>query len=226
MKKSLILSVILLLLCGFAFARIKSNGKAARQLLEDAATAMGGLEKLRALKGLQLEAIGHWNLLEQSERPEGPWLVTYDQITELRDLENNRIRQTSKARRPDSSAWGNDFNLIVVDGVAMGETDGRQFPTSMAQVQDAEEWLALSPERVLLTALNASDLRSLPDTILQNVPHHVVAFTWKDAPVRLFLNANTSLPTAIELARPLPYDMFWSVWGNFTSRTYFSFWTL
>jgi hypothetical protein len=226
MKKRIILPIILLLICSFVFASNKPNGKEARNMLDAAATAMGGLEKLRALKGLQLEAIGHWNLLEQSERPEGPWLVTYDQITEWRDLDHSRVRQTSKARRPDSPEWSNNFNLIVADGVAMGETDGRQFPASMAQVQDAEEWLALSPERVLLTALNASDLHSEPDTILQNVPHHVVTFTWKDAPVRLFLNTNTSLPTAVELIRPLPYDMFWSVWGNFTSRTYFSFWTL
>src|SRR5215813_4219006 len=121
MKKRLILPIILLLVCSSAVASNKPNGKDARNLLVAAAAAMGGMEKLRALKGLQLEAIGHWNLLEQSERPEGPWLVTYDQVTELRDLENNRIRQTSKTRRPDSSDWSSDFNLVVADGVAMAE---------------------------------------------------------------------------------------------------------
>ena len=226
MKKIPILPIIILLICGSAFAGYKPNGKVARNLLGAAATAMGGLEKLRALKSLQLEAIGHWNLLEQSERPEGPWLVTYDQVTEWRDYEHNRLRQTSKTRRPDSPEWSSDFNLIVADSVAMAESEGRKFPFTMAQVQDAEEWLAFSPERVLLTALNASDLHSESDTFIQNVPHRVVAFTWKDAPVRLYLNANTSLPTAIELVRSHPYDMFWSVWGNFVSRTYFSFWTL
>ena len=57
----------------------------------------------------------------------------------------------------------------------------------------------LSPERVLFTAAAAPDLHLAPDTVLQAVPHHVVAFTWRRWPVRLFLNAYTGLPTGREI---------------------------
>ncbi len=62
--------------------------------------------------------------------------------------------------------------------------------------------------------------------MVQDVPHHCVAFTWNGAPVRVFLNANTGLPTAVDVTRAMPGDFFWGIWGDFTTRTYYSFWTL
>ena len=44
----------------------------AADLLRSALAAMGGEEKIRALKTLHITMMGHRNLLEQSERPEGP----------------------------------------------------------------------------------------------------------------------------------------------------------
>jgi hypothetical protein len=227
MKKNGISILALLMLLAspaLAFAT-PSRQEEARKFVVAAATAMGGIDKLQALKSLQFQALGHWNMLEQSERPEGPWLVAYDKIQEWRDLEKQRIRQIAEGNSP-ASPQANKTTLVVADGVAALDFNGKMGPFTMAQVQDAQEWLALGPERVLLTALAAKDLRSERDTIVQGVPHHVVSFTWLDAPVRLYLNTHTSLPTIVELVRAHPFDTFWSVWGDFTSRTYFSFWTL
>ena len=43
--------------------------------------------------------------------------------------------------------------------------------------------------------------------------------------MRVFLNANTHLPTAVERVREQPWNQ-WLVWGDVTMRTLFSFWTL
>src|SRR5262249_41596019 len=94
------------------------------------------------------------------------------------------------------------------------------------QVLEAEEALALGPERVLLNALAASDLHGEPDTTLQGQPTAVVSFTWQGAPVRIYLNSYTHLPTAVEVVRANPYDIVWSVWGDVATRTYYSIWTL
>jgi len=53
-----------------------------------------------------------------------------------------------------------------------------------------------------------------------------VAFTWKAAPVRLFLNRYTLLPTTVEWKSAYPSDMFWSAWGDVTTRVYYSLWWL
>lgn len=202
-----------------------SSAPDAKQLIEAAATAMGGLEKLAAIRAVKFSADGHQNLLEQSERPEGPWIVSYDAVTELRDFENNRFRQEKEDKSAAIGAAGKSV-VVVAGGIAAMERAGRQFPGGTAQVFETEASLALSPERLPATALAAGDLHGEADVVLQGVPHHVVGFTWRGAPVRVFLNAHTSLPTAVEIVRANPYDFFWGVWGDFSSRTSFSFWSL
>jgi hypothetical protein len=54
----------------------------------------------------------------------------------------------------------------------------------------------------------------------------VVDFTWKNVPVRVFLNSYTALPTAVEWKSAYPYNLFWSTWGDVTTRLYYSFWWL
>jgi hypothetical protein len=54
----------------------------------------------------------------------------------------------------------------------------------------------------------------------------VVRWTGAGARFKLFVNAYTSLPTAVEVERAFPYSAFWSVWGDVTCRVYFSNWEL
>jgi hypothetical protein len=115
---------------------------------------------------------------------------------------------------------------IVAGGIASLDVDGQPSPASPDQIQEAEEALDLGPEQMLLTALAATDLRSEADTIMQSIPHHVVRFTWKGKPVRVFLNEYTSLPTAVEWTSAYPDNMFWSTWGDVITRVYYSAWWL
>ncbi|HEV7902390.1 MAG TPA: hypothetical protein VGO96_01010, partial [Pyrinomonadaceae bacterium] len=85
--------------------------------------------------------------------------------------------------------------------------------------------MALGPERVLLSALDAPDLRADGETVLQGTPQRVLKFTWRDKPVTLFLNAHSHLPTAGETLSAHPYEL-WSVWGDVRTRVYYSYWTL
>jgi hypothetical protein len=199
-----------------------SSDDKAKLWLQSALEAMGGGERLRAIKSVSLKGNGHTNLLEQSERPEGPWIVSYEEINELRDLEGRRLRQTIITR---GAAAGPEITSINSEGKATSFIAGAQ-PAPFRSAPASDEWLALSPERVLLTALAAPDLHTESDTMMQGSPHHSVAFSWQNEPVRILLNANTSLPTMIESVRTYPYDSFWGVWGDVRTRTYLSLWTL
>lgn len=169
--------------------------------------------------------MGHTYFVEQSERPEGPWIVDYQQISELRDYSGKRLRRTTAERNIQAADWTKTPTLIVSNGVAAMQSD-RVFAGSNTQVKEAEESLALSPERVLLTALEAKDLYPEGDTFLQGTAQHVVAFKWLDATVRLYLSAFTSMPTAIEVVRAYPGSTFWTIWGEVKTRTYLSLWEL
>lgn len=180
--------------------------------------AVGGEARLRALRTLHVEAAGYRNALEQSERPEGPWVVEEIRYVEDRDVAGAKLRRTTSSRMA-TYEWAQ--TLVVSDGVVAVESADRQAPFAPG----ADEWLALGPERVLLTALDAPDLAAAPDAELQSVPHHVLTFTWKSAPVRLFLNASSDLPTAVEITRPTAYD-YLGIWGDVTTTVLYSAWQL
>lgn len=185
---------------------------------------MGGEEKIRNLSTFHFEAFSIRNELEESERPEGPYILENDQIEEWRDLAHGNWKSTIKMHGPMQPEFVT--SAIVSNGAASRSFDGQPGPASGEQLQQAEEDLALSPERVLLTALNSADLRRLPDLTLQSVLHQAVQFTWQRSPVRIYLNADTHLPTAVEWETAYPFGIFWSIWGDVTTRVYYSLWWL
>jgi len=196
----------------------------ARTWVNSALEVMGGKARLSALKSLKIEGLGYRNHLADSEHPEGPWVPDFMQITELRDLEGRRLHRVSTIQFP-----GNDLGtttLINAGGVGLtvSALNGNAFPARTAPTQD--QWIVQSPERALLAAFEAPDLRAESDTVTQSVPHHVVAFTWEKMPVRIFINSYNSLPTAVEIVRDYPYDIGSGAWGDVTTRVVFSNWDL
>ena len=197
----------------------------ARRYLGEAIKQMGGDSSLRALKRIRFEAIGHREMIEQSERPEGPYVVEYDhRILQWRDLQNVRWRQAMDMNSGPS--FNTTIDTVVSDGFAKKSFAGQVRGGSPDDLQAAQETLELGPERGLYTALAADDVRLEADEMLQGVPHHVVAFTWRDLPVRLHLNSYTALPTEVEWQSAYPWNTFWSAWGDVTTRLYYSLWWL
>jgi glyoxylase-like metal-dependent hydrolase (beta-lactamase superfamily II) len=202
-----------------------AQNEKAREMVRAALTAMGGEEKIRQLSSVTLEGIGHQFAVEQSERPEGPFILAYKQVKEIRDLANQRLRQTTEIKQTQVPNWSGS-DLIVADGAAAFERNGRVFPGNIVAINNAEKQFALAPERIFLTALEAKDLRVEKDVLMQSINQHVIKFTWKNIPVTIYLNANTNLPTAVETLSASPYEHFWSIWGDFTTRTFYTYWTL
>jgi len=198
--------------------------QSAADLLHSALGAMGGEEKIRNLAGLHVEASVVRNELEESERPEGPFILENDQVEEWRDLAHGSWKSTTKIHGPFQPEFVT--TVVVSEGAASRTFDGQPVPASGEQLQQAAEVLALSPERVLISALNTSGLQRLPDRTLQGVPHHAVQFPWSGSPVRIFLNSETHLPTAVEWETAYPFGIFWSIWGDVTTRVYYSLWWL
>ncbi len=104
----------------------------AADLLHDALTAMGGEQRIRDLKAIHFTAVGHRNLLEQSERPEGPYIVDYAHIDEWRDLEHGRWKQETKTQNVLEESVR---TVIVSDGAAVQKLGTREMPASGEELQ-------------------------------------------------------------------------------------------
>lgn len=193
-------------------------------MIESSLNAMGGEAKLPPSKACASWRQGYLNLIEQSERPEGPYIPALEHTTELWDLSGQRY--SSETASSITSDFDNSSKIIVAKGVAGRGVGQEMGPGSRAEIQQMEEWIELSPFRVLLNATDSTDLHTEGETVAQGVTNHFVAFTWRSHPVRLLLNQHTSLPTLIEFVNAYPYDVYWNVWGDVTTKVYLSFWEL
>jgi hypothetical protein len=147
--------LVLMMVLELVLGAVGATDPRARALVADAARAMGGEERLRVLHALEIKGIGHRYMLEQSERPEGPWLMDYFQVVEKRDLAESRIRRDTSSRGCDSTeCWkSGDWSvstLVVADHVAALFKDGKASPGRAGVVQTAEESLILGPDQAVL----------------------------------------------------------------------------
>lgn len=208
----------------------------ARRDLQAAMSAMGGEQVLASVRRLELRAVGHRNMLEQSLRPKGPWWQDYFQVDEIRAFSDHSERVTEQHRGYSSSHWwlqkdgwdgGPNYpTYLVSDDVVATDEHGHYAPFANYYLQDAQEDLAFDPVRLLQTALGAPDLHTEPDVLLHGFRHNVVAFTWKSYPVRVYLSGYSHLPEAVQWTAPRPYDVFWGVWGDVTTRVVYGMWAL
>ena len=83
-------------------------------------------------------------------------------------------------------------------------------------------WQTDEPIAALLLAEHADDLKQEKDTSLHGIPQRLVSFHQGKSPVRIYLDAQTNLPSAIETTRSwhraTSGDLAWNAWGDITDR--------
>jgi hypothetical protein len=226
MRKTFSLGLLLCAVTGSLTGQAISSSPAKSYVLR-AAEAMGGLDLLRGVKSLRIDYRGHSYMLDESERPAGPWIVTYENDIELRDYENASVRR-EKEHWQIGGSEADKSTLTVAEGFAQATNGDKLSPASiyLGEPDDSLESLTFAPERILLHALEAVDLVSQPHATLQGEPYHVVSFTVRNMPTRLYLNSYTGLPGVVEWTSSYPHSMFWRVWGDVSNRSVFSLYTL
>ncbi|MBN8734977.1 MAG: MBL fold metallo-hydrolase [Xanthomonadales bacterium] len=199
----------------------------ARQCLELALAAMGGERKLAAITNVQLDIAEHRELAEQSYQ-QAPFLTTYSRVRRSVDYKLGRVAETGQNLWPESDFGSkpaeSDYTFVASATGAVVRGGKGDTPGSLSMIDAAREVLALSPERLLLTAAATSDLHYLPAQTLRSTAHAVVAFQWRGNPVEVLLNRYTHLPDAMQTTRS--FDDFWYAWGDVGQRVYFSNWKL
>jgi hypothetical protein len=179
----------------------------AQQCVGLAMAAMGGRERLAAIASAQFDVAQHIALTEQSYR-QAPFITAYERDQVTLDLAGKRQRIEGKLIWPESNPG----------------THEAERPVNVISVP-SQERLELGPERLLLTAAQASDLHYAPDETLRSTAHSVVAFAWNGTTVKVLLNATNHLPDAMEAIQVFGGD-FWFAWGDVAQRVYYDNWTL
>lgn len=215
---------LVLAVAGPVEARGHLPAPSAAAILQQAVDAQGGDMALRAVSTLSFTAQGYRNMLEQSERPEGPYIVEYESVTEFHDQVGGRFRSLVESTVPPTFAY---TQTIVADAdAAMRLVNTTPIAGDANMVAASHEALALAPERLLLTARAARDAALAAPVMMHGILHDVVTFSVDGAPARLFVNRYTHLPTALDYAGPLARTGYWQRLGDVTMRTIFSGWAL
>lgn len=91
-------------------------------------------------------------------------------------------------------------------------------------------WETEDPLRALRLASAAPDLSTEPDELLHGAQQHVVAFHNGSVPVRIFIDAQTGLPSATEakvtLSNGATGTVAWNAWGDVLERSEFMLYDL
>jgi hypothetical protein len=195
----------------------------AHACLDIAIEAMGGSEKLEAIKTEDLDVIGHTELMEQSYR-QAPFITSYTRDRLTVDFAGQRVVRKQNSVWPESDLKQADSKstLIVTPAGGVSRSGNEDTPADAASLNVAREALALGPEKILLTARVAQDLHYDPSETLRATEHTALAFTWKGIPVRVILNRFNHLPDAVETTQE--FADFWFYWGDVKQRVYFDNW--
>jgi hypothetical protein len=194
-----------------------------RQCVALALSAMGGRERIEAVKALELEGVQHTLLVEQSYRQE-PFITAYARTQEKIDLAAERMLIQTHLTWPESDPGQSESDSTLIVGPEGGvyRSAKSDTPASRADIEAARYALALGPMRLLLTASGAADLRFDTAQRVRSTLHPVVAFTWQGRVVRVLINPFNHLPDAIETVAVF-YD-HWYQWGDVHQRIYWDNW--
>ncbi|HEY2464067.1 MAG TPA: MBL fold metallo-hydrolase [Steroidobacteraceae bacterium] len=185
--------------------------------------AMGGRERIEAVKGLSLEGVQHTLLVEQSYRQE-PFITAYARTQEKIDFTGQRILVQTHLTWPESDPGQAETDNTLVVGPEGGvyRAEKSDSPASRADIEAARYALALGPMRLLLVADGAADLHFETAQRVRSTLHPVLGFQWQGRAMRVLINPFNHLPDAVESVAVF-YD-HWYQWGDVRQRLYWDNW--
>ena len=197
----------------------------ARACVEQALAAMGGRRRLEAIRSVRYQTIGHTVVTEQSYRQQ-PFVTAYQHDVLTIDFVGGRILDAGHLTWPESDPhqFEVDQTLVATPAGGVYRNATGDTPCALADLTQADDALALGPERLLLNAAAAGDLHYVAAQWLRGTPHAAVEFTWHGIPTTVLLNAVNHLPDG--LARTRTFQDFWFAWGDVRQLVYFDNWHL
>lgn len=206
---------------------------AATAPLDTALARMGGAEALRRVTRVRFEMLTQWQRIGFDGRPSAD-APSYELHSDLRDYAIPAWRNTRRFAVPGVATgappvW-REIADVVRDSVAIRHAPTTPTgasvwgPLNVAYVDERRELFAFAPERALLAAREAPDLRALPDTTIAGAPHARVAATIAGFAATLFLRRGDGLPALARWRAPHPNDFGLVPWGTMEVELWYANW--
>jgi len=212
---------MLTLLVAGALAVVQGPGARPASALDTAIARMGGAEALGRIERVRYELITQWQRTSFADVPYADQ-PSYEIHSDVRDYTIPAWRNT---RRFQGARPSPEVVDIVRDTVAIRRLGPAPWaPLNVAYVDERRELFAFAPERVLLLARGAPDLRVLADTAIGGRPHARVAATVDRFPATLFLRRGDGLPAFVRYRAAQPNDFGLAPWGAMDVEVWYSGW--
>lgn len=189
-------------------------------IVDTALARMGGADNLARIERVRREMLTQWLRISFADRPfpDGP---SYELHTDTRDYSQRAWRNERKFGFGDRAPALID---IVLDTVAIRQFNGPWAPLNVAYVDERRELFTFAPERLLLLARSAPDLRAGADTLINGRPHARLTATVEGFPATLFIGRGDGLPAMARFRAAAPNDFGLVPWGEMEVEFWYSRW--
>jgi hypothetical protein len=229
-----LLNHVALALAGSLLSASPVGAQSATTLLDTALARMGGAAAARDVKRARFEMMTQWQRTAFDARPYADQ-PSYESHSDLRDYEAVAWRNT---RRFNNGRSVVEITDVVHDTVAIRRSPGGPggpaspsavaagtwAPLNIAYVDERRELFAMAPERLLLGARDARDLRSLGDTTIAGAAHARLAATVDGFRTTILLRRSTGFLTAVRFRIAEPNDFGLVPWGEMEVELWYSAW--
>ncbi|MBI2536873.1 MAG: MBL fold metallo-hydrolase [Gemmatimonadetes bacterium] len=193
------------------------KAQAPRELVTGAVNAMGGEPAVRAVGAITLSFHTATFALGQEETPASPARATVAYGRIVTDLRGNRQLFEQEVRQLTGQVTRQ--RRITAGGIGLLETDGRQTPAAAGAAAAAERAMRLSPERLLLAALDhPSTLSALPAREWRGSQSHGVRYAAGPDTLALYFDRWSGLLLVTETVTDDP------ILGDRRTVTWFTRW--
>lgn len=214
----------LLLLAGViasAPLRSQSPDPAAKAVIDTALARMGGADAVARVQRVRREMLTTWQRTNFRDEPYAD-APSFELHTDIRDYGANAWKNTRKFSLVGS---GPQIVDIVNDSVAIRQMpNGSWTSLSIAYVDERHELFAIAPERILLLARNAADLKLGRDTTIDGVPTARLTATVDRFAMTIFIRRGDGLPAFSRFKAAQPNDFGLTEWGPMEVETWYSRW--
>jgi hypothetical protein len=195
--------------------------------LDTAIARMGGEGVLGKIERVRFEMMTLWQRMSFDQRP-SDLIGSYELHSDLRNYSIGAWRNT---RRFVSGPTLREMTDVVQRDVAIrrfpANPDGTLAPwapLSIAYVDEKKELFAFAPERLLLAARAAGDLRTLSDTMLAGAAHARLGATIDGFPATIFLRKTDGFLAMVRYRAGQPNDFGLAPWGDMEVEVIYSRW--
>jgi len=200
---------------------------AAAAPLDTAIARMGGQATLARIERVRFETMTLWQRLTFETRPTD-LIIAYELHSDLRNYPLVAWRNT---RRFVGGPALQEMTDIVQKDAGIRrfppQPDGTTSPwtpINVAYIDERKEVFAFAPERLLLAAHAAGDLRALSDTTIAGQPHARLSATIDGFPTTIFLRRNDGFLAMARYHAAQPNDFGLAPWGDMETEMWYSRW--